>query len=92
MLQQRGILYAPDYIVSAGGLLSGLDSLNPGGFSRERAREKVAHLYDAMQNVIAISKEQGIPTHQAADILAEQRIANVGQAKRLAVSGQMHIL
>lgn len=92
MLQQRGILYAPDYIVSAGGLLSGLDSLNPGGFHLERAREKVAHLYDAMQNVIAISKEQGIPTHRAADILAEQRIASVGQAKRLAISGQMRIL
>ncbi len=92
MLQQRGILYAPDYIVSAGGLLSGLDSLNPGGFNRERAREKVAHLYDAMQNVIAISKERSIPTHRAADILAEQRIASVGQAKRLAISGQMRIL
>ena len=92
MLQRRGILYAPDYIVSAGGLLSGLDSLNPGGFNRERAREKVAHLYDAMQNVIAISKEQGIPTHRAADILAEQRIASVGQAKQLAISGQIRML
>jgi leucine dehydrogenase len=92
LLQQRGILYAPDYIVSAGGLLAGLDSLNPGGFNRERAREKVAHLYNAMQHVIAISKEQSIPTHRAADILAEQRIAGVGQAKRLAISGQMRIL
>ncbi len=91
MLQQRGILYAPDYIVSAGGLLSGLDSLNPGGFSLERAREKVAHLYEAMQNVIAISKELGIPTNRAADVLAEQRIASVGQAKRLAFPTQMRL-
>ena len=44
-------------------------------------------IYDAMQNVIAISKERGIPTHRAADILAEQRIASVGQAKRLAIFG-----
>ncbi|HKV57768.1 MAG TPA: Glu/Leu/Phe/Val dehydrogenase dimerization domain-containing protein [Ktedonobacteraceae bacterium] len=92
LLQQRGILYAPDYIVSAGGLLAGLDSLNPGGFNRERAREKVAHLYDAMQNVIAISKEQDISTHRAADILAEQRIASVGQARRLGIAAQMRIL
>jgi leucine dehydrogenase len=91
LLQQRGILYAPDYIVSAGGLLAGLDSLNPGGFNLERAREKVAHLYEAMQNVIAISKEQSLPTHRAADILAEQRITSVGQAKRLAISGQMRL-
>lgn len=87
MLQERGILYAPDYIVNAGGLLSGLDSLNPGGFNRQRMMEKVARLYNAMQHVIAISKEQGIPTYRAADVLAEQRIAEVGQAKRLAMSG-----
>jgi leucine dehydrogenase len=89
MLQERGILYAPDYIVNAGGLLSGLDSLNPGGFNRQRMMEKVARLYDAMQRVIAISKERSIPTHRAADVLAEQRIAEVGQAKRLATSFQL---
>jgi leucine dehydrogenase len=87
MLHERGILYAPDYIVNAGGLLSGLDSLNPGGFNAGRMMEKVARLYDAMLHVIAISKEQDIPTYRAADVLAEQRIAAVGQAKRLAVSG-----
>lgn len=43
-------------------------------------------------HVIAISKEQGIPTHRAANILAEERIASVGQAKRLAISGQMRLL
>jgi len=83
MLQERDILYTPDYIVNAGGLLSGLDSLNPGGFNRQRMMEKVARLYDAMLRVIAISKEQCIPTHRAADVLAEGRIAAVGQAKRL---------
>ena len=87
MLQERGILYAPDYIVNAGGLLSGLDSLNPCGFNQQRMMEKVARLHDAMRHVIAISKEQGIPTSQAADVLAEQRIAAVGQAKRLATQG-----
>ncbi len=40
-----------------------------------------------MRHVIAISKEQGIPTSQAADVLVEQRIAAVGQAKRLATRG-----
>jgi leucine dehydrogenase len=86
-LHERGILYAPDYIVNAGGLLSGLDSLNPGGFNRQRMMEKVARLYDAMLRVISISKEQDIPTHRAADVLAERRIAEVVQAKRLATNG-----
>lgn len=90
-LQQLGILYAPDYIVSAGGLLAGLDSLNPGGFNRERAMEKIAHLYDAMESVITISKEQKIPTYRAADILAEQRIASIRQAKSLAIGNEWRI-
>jgi leucine dehydrogenase len=57
LLAPRAILYAPDYIVSAGGVISGLDSLNPGGFNRQRAMEKVSHIYKTMVNVMAISKE-----------------------------------
>ena len=85
LLVQRGILYAPDYIVSAGGVISGVDSLNPGGFNRQRAMEKVSHIYKTMANVIVISKEQNIPTYRAASVLAEQRIAMIRQVKSLAV-------
>jgi leucine dehydrogenase len=84
LLEAQGILYAPDYIVNAGGLLSNLDSLNPGGFNNQRAMEQVSHLYTSMENIIAISKEQHIPTYQAADVLAEQRIASIRQLKSLA--------
>ena len=85
LLAQRAILYAPDYIVSAGGVISGVDSLNPGGFNRQRAMEKVSHIYKTMANVIAISKEQNIATYRAASVLAEQRIAMIRQVKSLAV-------
>jgi leucine dehydrogenase len=88
VLQALGILYAPDYIVNAGGLLAGLDSLNPGGFNRPRAMEKISHLYDAMESVIAISKERHIPTYRAADVLAEQRITSIRQAKSLATGSE----
>jgi leucine dehydrogenase len=84
VLQARGILYAPDYIVNAGGLLSNLDSLNPGGFNDQRAMEQVSRLYNSMENIIVISKEQNIPTYRAADVLAEQRIASIRQLKSLA--------
>ena len=47
--------------------------------------EKVSHIYKTMGNVIAISKEQNIPTYRAADVLAEQRIAMIRQVKSLAV-------
>jgi leucine dehydrogenase len=83
LLHRRGILYAPDYIVNAGGVICGLDSLNPGGFNRERAMEKVGQLYNAMESVIAIARERQIPTYHAADLLAEQRIAGGRLVKRL---------
>lgn len=83
LIAQRGILYAPDYIVSAGGVITGLDSIQPGGFNRQRAMDTVSHIYRTMGNVIAISKEQHIPTYRAADVLAEQRIATIRQVKSL---------
>lgn len=88
LLQELGILYAPDYIVNAGGLLAGVDSLNPGGFNSQRAMEKVSHLYDAIESVITISKEQNIPTYRAANVLAEQRIASIRQVKSLATGNE----
>jgi leucine dehydrogenase len=85
VLAQQGILYAPDYIVSAGGVVYNLESLSPGGFNRQRALEKVAHIYRTMGNVIALAKEQDIPTYRAANTLVERRIATERQIKSLAV-------
>ena len=82
-ITQRGILYAPDYIVSAGGVITGLDSLNPGGFNRQRAMEKVSRIYTAVENIFAIAREQHIPTYLAADVMAEDRIASIRQVKLL---------
>jgi leucine dehydrogenase len=77
MLLQREILYAPDYIVNAGGALWSVDSLNPGGFNRQRAEATVAHIYETTTRLIQLAQEQHISTAQAADLLAEQRIAAV---------------
>src|SRR6266699_5176932 len=85
MLAQRGILYAPDYIVNAGGAMFGVDSLNPGGFNRQRAMETVSRIYETTEKVIALAREQEMPTYRAADLLAEQRIAIVRQVKSLSV-------
>ncbi len=85
LLQERGILYAPDYIVNAGGVLSGLDSLRPGGFDRQRAMERVARIYETMEHVIAIAREQNVPTYRAADMLAEQHIEMVQQVKTIRI-------
>jgi len=74
MLKQRNILYAPDYIVNAGGALWSVDSLNPGGFNRERAGASLSRIYETTTKLIALAQELKIPTARAADLLAEQRI------------------
>ncbi len=89
MLEQRGILYAPDYIVNAGGAIFGVDSLNPGGFNRQRAMDSVSRLYEAMERVLALAKAQKVPTYRAADLLAEQRIAMARQVKGLRAKGEI---
>ena len=75
LLAQRGILYAPDYIVNAGGALWSIDGASPDGFNRQRAYATVARIYENTLKLIAIAREQSISTARAADVLAEQRIA-----------------
>lgn len=82
MLQDRGILYAPDFILNAGGVINVADELLPGGYNYTRAISKVDGIYNTMEKVIAISQQQSIPTYAAADILAEQRIASIGRVKK----------
>lgn len=82
MLQDRGILYAPDFIINAGGVINVADELQQGGYSRERALRKVDGIYNNIAQVIAISKRDRIPTYKAADILAEARITLIGKVKK----------
>lgn len=73
-LTQREIIYAPDYIVNAGGAISSIDSFNAGGFQRQRAEAAVARIYNTMEHIIALSQQQHSSTNQAANLFAEQRL------------------
>jgi leucine dehydrogenase len=79
MLAERDMVYAPDYIVNAGGVIFATQSLTSGGFQQQQAMERVARIYQTMHEVLALAKKQQIPTYRAADLLAEQRIASVRQ-------------
>nr|WP_206440390.1 Glu/Leu/Phe/Val dehydrogenase dimerization domain-containing protein [Streptomyces scabichelini] len=72
-LADRGILYAPDYVVNAGGVIQVADELH--GFDFERCRAKAAKIYDTTLMIFARAKEDGIPPAAAADRIAEQRMA-----------------
>lgn len=86
LLARAGIVYAPDYLVNAGGMIAYADSRQPGGFRRQRALAVVARITDTLERVFAIARDQAIPTYRAADRLAEQRLASVRQAKTLATA------
>jgi valine dehydrogenase (NAD+) len=80
-LQDRGILYAPDYVVNAGGLIQVADELE--GFSFERAKQRASGIFDTAQRVFALAAEEGVPPAVAADRLAERRMSEVGRLRDL---------
>ncbi|MEV0281900.1 Glu/Leu/Phe/Val dehydrogenase dimerization domain-containing protein [Streptomyces sp. NPDC050610] len=72
-LADRSILYAPDYVVNAGGVIQVADELH--GFDFDRAKAKATRIYDTTLAIFDRAKSEGIPPAEAADRLAEQRIA-----------------
>ena len=84
-LAERGILYAPDYVINAGGLINVAAELE--GYDEERARERVARIYYSVKNVIEISKRDGVPTNVAADRMALERLRHAGRHRKLAATG-----
>jgi leucine dehydrogenase len=82
-LEERGIVYAVDYVANSGGTIYDTDRLRKGGFDRERAMANVDRIYDRTHEVFAIAQRDGIPLYRAADRLAEARIAAVGRLRQL---------
>jgi leucine dehydrogenase len=71
-LERAGILYAPDFVANAGGIINGCIELL--GWERERARRQVEEIYDTLLRVFDIARRDGVPTSEAADRLAEERL------------------
>jgi len=78
-VEKRGILYAPDYAVNAGGLMN--VSLEIDGYNRERAMRMMRTIYYNLGKIFQIAKRDGIPTYKAADRMAEERINAIGRIK-----------
>jgi leucine dehydrogenase len=81
-LQRRGILYAPDYVINSGGIIN-VEAEIGTTYNPDRARERTERIYQTMARVIGISKQEEIPTSQAADRLAEERLASVRRIKNI---------
>ena len=72
MLRDSRILYAPDYVANAGGVLNGCVEVL--GWKPELALSKVMEIYDTVLRIFESAEAQGIPTNKAADQLAEERL------------------
>ncbi|MFE7778260.1 Leu/Phe/Val dehydrogenase [Streptomyces sp. NPDC057445] len=77
-LADRHILYAPDYVVNAGGVIQVADELH--GFDFDRCKTKAAKIFDTTLAIFARAKEDGIPPAAAADRIAEQRMSEARRA------------
>jgi leucine dehydrogenase len=82
LLDQKGMVYAPDYIANAGGTIYDTDRLGIAGVSHERGKEKVSRIYQNMERVFEIADRDKMPTYLAADRMAEERIREIAEVKK----------
>ncbi|WP_172369481.1 amino acid dehydrogenase [Sporosarcina jiandibaonis] len=73
-LQEKGILYAPDYIINSGGLIQVADELY--GVNHERVLAKTKHIYDAILEVYKLAEADGVCTMESANRMCEKRMAS----------------
>lgn len=79
LLLEKGILYAPDYLINAGGLINCYSEI--AGFNKKKTLQMAENIYEATRRVIQKSKEENIPTIEAANKIAEKRIADIRKIK-----------
>lgn len=80
ILKELNILYTPDYVINAGGLMNVFVELE--GYSPDRAFKKTTQVYANCMKVFEIAKKENIPTNLAADQMAEERINILGKLKQ----------
>ena len=79
LLADRGVLYAPDYVVNAGGVIQVADER--GGFNFERAQARAEQIFGTTRQIFALAGTEGVPPAVAADRLAERRMSEVGRLR-----------
>ncbi len=84
LLEERGILYTPDYVVNAGGVIQVADEIE--GFNFERAKLRATRIFDTTGQILRLADDEGVPPAVAADRLAERRMAEVGRLRSIYLS------
>ena len=76
-LQKRDIIYAPDYVINAGGVINVFFELT--GYDEEKSKERARNIYSTIDQILNLAKEKGIPSHAASREVAENRIQKARQ-------------
>jgi valine dehydrogenase (NAD+) len=82
-LAEAGVLYAPDYVINAGGLIQVGDELHEGGYSHERTHGRVRRIGDRLLEIFQLADDDGVSTNVAAERVAERRMAAVGRLRSI---------
>lgn len=80
MLQEQGIIYAPDFLINSGGITN-VYYEQQGNYSRERVMVQTERIFDICLDVIEYAEQNGVTTHKAALDLAVKRIETIGKVK-----------
>jgi len=79
-LAERGILYAPDFVVNAGGIINLAEEFV--GYDHDNARKRTARIADTVRRVFDLARTERVPPARAAEQLARRRIAEAGAGRR----------
>ena len=85
-LHERGILYAPDYVINAGGIVNVSVEFHPGGYDEKVSLGKIERIPQALKELWTIAKEDRIPPSVAADRLAERILGEARGARKAAAT------
>lgn len=81
LLEERGILYVPDFVINGGGVINVYEELQ--GYNEKRALSRASAIYDTCKRIFEIAKREGISTHDAAERMAEERIQAMARVNSL---------
>ena len=83
LLEEHGVLYAPDYVVNAGGVIQVADEIE--GFNFDRAKMRATKIYDTTRQLLELAAAEGVPPAVAADRMAERRMAEIGRLRTIRI-------
>src|SRR5699024_2440552 len=81
MLEEKGIVYVPDYVINRGGVINVYEELK--GYDEDRAMRRASEVYESVLRIFEIAEEENIPTYKAADKLAEERIESMAKIQNI---------